>query len=422
MKKSIILFITVCCTLCTYGQTPQKIAIYVAGSSDFSIKKVFGSKLAEAITRGGEFKAVDYTADFDAAVKKQQGFNHTVTMEDVLAMEERYSAQFLCVATMITMAKSSGVTASVYNAANEELGVAEGREIGSIADMDRTVKGMAIQIVNTAAGREDEQLKKGRRERATSLLNPAGRDRKRGRDTETTSQQTPTSPINDTLLFDMVYVEGGTFMMGCSNKQAGCEKDESPVHQVTVSDFYIGATEVTYAQWRAVMGSYPVASFRGDATLPVTVTWLAAQDFIGKLNARTGAKYRLPTEAEWEYAARGGNQSQDYKYSGSNDVDEVAWYTDNSGRKAHIVGGKQVNELGLYDMSGNVWEWCRDRYDKYTAPGQTDPVVTDSGKNRVIRGGGWDGKKEEVRNTRRSSENPEARNRNIGFRLVLSTK
>jgi formylglycine-generating enzyme required for sulfatase activity len=189
-----------------------------------------------------------------------------------------------------------------------------------------------------------------------------------------------------------------------------------------VSDFYIGATEVTYAQWRAVMGTYPVSGFHGDATLPVTVTWLATQDFIGKLNARTGAKYRLPTESEWEYAARGGNQSQDYKYSGSNDVDEVAWYADNSGRKAHIVGGKQVNELGLYDMSGNVWEWCRDRYDKYSAPEQTDPVVTESGKNRIIRGGGWDAKKEEVRNTRRSSENPEARTKNIGFRLVLGTK
>jgi formylglycine-generating enzyme required for sulfatase activity len=422
MKKSIILLVAACCTLCAYGQATQKIAVYVSGNSDLSIKKVFGSKLAEAITRNGEFKAVDYTADFDAEIKKQQGFNHAVTAEDIFQLEERFGAQFLCIATMITMAKGSGVTASLYNSTNDELGVAAGGDIGSIADMDKTAKAMAIQIADFAAGREIEQPKKGRAARAAEKLTRKEQREKQDKKQAEQEEPIPAGPIDDAQLFNMIYVQGGAFMMGCPDAPDACEKDAVPAHRVTLSDFYIGATEVTHAQWKAVTGSYPERGFKGDDQLPVCVSWLDVQDFIGKLNSKTGAKYRLPTEAEWEYAARGGELSQGYKYSGSSDVDEAAWYADNSGRKAHIVGGKQANELGIYDMSGNVWEWCRDRYDKYSDTEQNDPVVTDSGKNRVMRGGSWDAKREDTRVWRRSSANPEVRPRNIGFRLVRNAK
>lgn len=188
--------------------------------------------------------------------------------------------------------------------------------------------------------------------------------------------------------FDMVYVEGGTFTMGATSEQGSdAYSDESPAHSVTVSDFYIGKYEVTQAQWRAVMGSNP-SNFKGD-NLPVEqVSWNDIQKFITKLNTMTGKTFRLPTEAEWEYAARGGNQSKGYKYSGSNTLDNVAWYY-NSGGKTHPVGQKQPNELGLYDMSGNVWEWCQDWYGSYSSSSQTNPTGPSSGSYRVLRGGDW---------------------------------
>ncbi|MDR3351125.1 MAG: formylglycine-generating enzyme family protein [Prevotellaceae bacterium] len=425
MKKLIILFVSVCCALCAYGQGALKIALYITGDSDFSIKKVFGNKLSDAISQDGTFKAVDYTTNFDAEVKKQQGFNHIVTVEDILALEERSDADYLCIVSMVYMVKDNSIVATVYNSANEELGTVTGGNWDSIAEMDRTARNLSGQITNTALGIPNEQPKKRRGER----LRIGGRETAKQ---ETAKQETaqdvaPTTPIDDSLLFNMIYVEGGAFMMGCPEGQKTCGKEEMPTHRVTVSDFYISATEVTYAQWKAVMGSYPVRNFKGEDQLPVAVNWVEIQDFLAKLNARTtGAKYSLPTEAQWEYAARGGESSKGYKYSGSSDVDEVAWYADNSGRKAHVAGGKQANELGLYDMSGNVWEWCRDRYDKYSDTEQTDPVITDSGKDRVLRGGSWDAKREDVQVWRRSSGNPEQRvkstgfrpSSNIGFRLV----
>lgn len=190
--------------------------------------------------------------------------------------------------------------------------------------------------------------------------------------------------------FDMVYVEGGTFMMGATEEQGSeAENDEKPAHPVTVSDFYIGKYEVTQAQWKAVMGSNP-SSWKGDDFPVECVVWEDIQKFLKKLNAKTGRHFRLPTEAEWEYAARGGNKSRGYKYSGSNDIGSVAWYGDNSGSKTHPVGQKSPNELGLYDMSGNVWEWCQEWYVSFSSTLQTDPTGTSMNTNCVLRGGGSD--------------------------------
>ncbi len=185
--------------------------------------------------------------------------------------------------------------------------------------------------------------------------------------------------------FNMVYVEGGTFQMGSNDG----DDDERPVHSVTLSDYYIGQTEVTQELWQAVMGSNPSYSDFVGAKNPVNrVSWNDCQEFISKLNRLTGASFRLPTEAEWEYAARGGNKSRGYKYSGSDDLRSVG-YGDNSGRKVHPVASKSPNELGLYDMSGNVWEWCSDWYDSYPSSSQANPTGASSGSYRVSRGGGW---------------------------------
>lgn len=182
------------------------------------------------------------------------------------------------------------------------------------------------------------------------------------------------------VTFQMIPVEGGTFLMGRS--------DEKPVHSVTLSSYYIGQTEVTQALWKAVMGSNP-SHFKGD-NLPVeNVSWNDCQTFITKLNQLTGERFRLPIEAEWEYAAKGGNKSKGYTYSGSNEVDDVARCSGNSSSKTHPVGTKKANELGIYDMSGNVWEWCQDWYGPYSDRAQTNPTGPSAGLFRVNCGGSW---------------------------------
>ena len=234
---------------------------------------------------------------------------------------------------------------------------------------------------------------------------------------------------------EMVFVEGGTFTMGrTSEQERDCEdddpllrkqnwiKNEKPAHQVTVNSFYIGKYVVTQRQWRLLTGRDPASSTKGDDYPVDLVTWNAAQQFILRLNAVTGKNYRLPTEAEWEYAARGGAKSKGYKYSGSNRLADIAWFYDNSGSKLYPVGKKQPNELGIYDMSGNVWEYCSDWADGvYTEEAQTNPKGPDSGTRRVRRGGGWISDACGCRVFYRSSSSPNeiVGRGTYGFRLVL---
>ena len=219
---------------------------------------------------------------------------------------------------------------------------------------------------------------------------------------------------------NMVYVAGGSFTMGCTSEQGSdCYDNEKPAHPVSVKSFYIGKYEVTQAEWRAVMGSDPEELyFKGCDRCPVeNVSWEDVQDFLKKLNAQTGKNYRLPSEAEWEYAARGGNKSKGYKYAGSNNIDEVAWYGyEKAGKETHAVGGKQANELGLYDMSGNVYEWCNDWYKGY--PGSSG--VTDyTGSRREGRGGSWNGAASFCRVSCRDESGPDSRLGFLGFRLAV---
>ena len=223
------------------------------------------------------------------------------------------------------------------------------------------------------------------------------------------------------ISFNMIYVKGGTFTMGATLEQIDdASFHEKPAHQVTLSDYRIGETQVTQKLWQAVMGNNP-SCFIGNLQRPVeNVSWNECQEFIKKLNQLTHKKFRLPTEAEWEYAARGGNKSRGYKYAGSNTLDDVAWYDGNSGGTTHPVKQKQANELGLYDMSGNVLEWCQDWYGDYLSSPQTNPAGPSDGDFRVLHGGSWHSLTWYCRVSSRLNFTPTNRCSNLGFRLVLT--
>ena len=229
-----------------------------------------------------------------------------------------------------------------------------------------------------------------------------------------------TIPVKNGISIEMVKVEAGSFNMGATPEMQAPYEVEKPVHRVTLTNnYYIGKYEVTQALWQAVMGSNP-SYFKGD-DLPVEqVSWNDCQDFISKLNAMTGKRFRLPSEAEWEYAARGGKKSRGYQYSGSNTLGDVAWYEGNSGSKPHAVGTKQPNELGIYDMTGNVYEWCQDWYGSYSSSPQTNPIGAVSGSSRVDRGGSWFFTAKHCRSSYRFNLTPGYRLNFLGLRLVLS--
>lgn len=222
------------------------------------------------------------------------------------------------------------------------------------------------------------------------------------------------------VTFTMKKVEGGTFIMGKDDYFSYTN------HSVTLSDYYIGETEVTQALWKAVMNASPSSSYSwssdrglGDSYPAYYISYDECKTFISKLNSLTGATFRMPTEAEWEYAARGGKESKGYVFSGSNTIGDVAWYTSNSSSKTHPVATKKPNELGIYDMSGNVWEWCSDWYGDYSSSAQTNPTGASSGSYRVDRGGGWDDVAEGCRVAYRDGSSPSFHYDGHGLRLAL---
>ncbi len=267
---------------------------------------------------------------------------------------------------------------------------------------------------------------------------------------------TSDSPIMqpNSLVPAMVQVRGGTFTMGCTSEQGSdCSDDEKPSHQVTLRDFYLGQYEVTVREFKAFIDAtnYQTDAEKEGTSLILTekskefrkginwrhdiagnirpsaeynhpvihVSWNDATAYCEWLAGKTGKKYRLPTEAEWEYAARGGQQTKNYKYAGGNELSEVAWFTDNAGSKTHLVGGKRPNELGLYDMSGNVWEWCQDWHGTYSSASQTNPSGAGTGSYRVFRGGSWGLTARFCRVSFRYFYAPAHRFNLLGFRLAL---
>lgn len=220
----------------------------------------------------------------------------------------------------------------------------------------------------------------------------------------------------------LIPVEGGTFTMGCTKPAAGSYyyKEELPTHEVTLSSFYIAQYEVTQQLWQAVMDTNP-AHFSGENMPVESISWNDAQLFIMRLSQMTGYRFRLPTEAEWEYAARGGQKSKGNIYAGAADVALCGWYCVNSNNHTHPVGQLQPNELGLYDMSGNVWEWCSDWLGTYSAEPQTNPLGPKDGLNRVVRGGSISSPSYGCRVSDRSGQLPEYGYEFYGMRLVLDS-
>ena len=240
---------------------------------------------------------------------------------------------------------------------------------------------------------------------------------------ENKSNPNQTDLILDLPYTEFIYVEGDIFLMGREDKEA--LDREKPIHQVQLDSYFIGQYPVTQALWQEIMGNNP-SRFPNDKHPVERVSWNDIQDFLKKLNTQTGKTYRLPTEAEWEYAARGGNQSLGYKYAGSDNLDDVAWYGDNSYGATKPVGLKYPNELGIYDMSGNVFDWCHDWYDEaYYAACHKQGVVSNpsgpsKGSRRVIRGGSWSITAGYCRVADRNRYEPSDRYSDLGFRLVLS--
>lgn len=289
----------------------------------------------------------------------------------------------------------------------------------NMPDRDKLYKVDLLSQKQAREQKEREEKERQEREcREREERERAERERREREERERKEREAPREFEVRGVKFKMIYVEGGTFMMGATSEQGNdADGDEKPVHKVTLSDYYIGETVVTQNLWKAVMGNNP-SCFTGDGNLPVEcVSWDDAQEFIAKLNRLTGKEFRLPTEAEWEYAARGGKKSRGYKYSGSDNIDEVAWYDDNSGKKTHVVKGKKANELGLYDMSGNVMEWCNWNGD-YRAKAQYNPQGPKLCSLRVVRGGSWYDA-EFCRVSSRGYYAPSCRY-SLGFRVVLA--
>lgn len=240
---------------------------------------------------------------------------------------------------------------------------------------------------------------------------------------ESEAPRTLSAESTSRLMEEMVWVEGGTFSMGSNSEQA--TSAEGPAHEVTVSGFYMGKFEVSQQLFREVM-RWDQSYFPGDGHPVNNVSFMNIQRFVTRLSAITGKNFRLPTEAEWEYAAKGGMLSKGYKYSGSNDIDEVAWYAANSERRVHPSGTKKPNELGLYDMTGNLWEFCHDDADMHPYPDgpRTDPLVGtfetfDPYRAKITRGGGYEFDADESLVFRRDGATPNVRMADIGFRLVM---
>lgn len=227
--------------------------------------------------------------------------------------------------------------------------------------------------------------------------------------------------------YRLMHVPGGEFLMGADEADKEAQNDEKPAHRVHLDDFYIGRFPVTQDLWQAVMGENP-SNFKGPRLPAETVSWdEISQQFLPRLRELTGAKYRLPTEAEWEYAARGGpfGKEEAFRYAGSEVLQQVGWYDENNGEATRDVGLLLPNALGLYDMSGNVWEWCADWYSReYYEECENQGAVhhpqgPENGSRRVLRGGSWYRSAEYCRVSRRGGNDPDFRNYNLGFRVVL---
>ena len=366
----------------SYGRTPTTIEKLLIGEYDVVLSKQGCATVTKHVT-----VAEKQTANVEATLPQGRKVNFTGTAGATVMVGDEILGTIPC---------------------NAVLTFGEHQVFASLGD-EKEAK-VASQTLNVTEGSGDLECQ--------LTLAPAESLKPRWSPSVTASQRA----VLERLVENMVKVEGGAFTMGATKEQG---KDayywESPAHQVTLSDCYIGKYEVTQAEWETVMGTNP-SYFKGDNRPVEFVSWDECQEFIKKLNSLTGLNFSLPTEAQWEYAARGGNRSLGYKYSGSNYIGSVAWYDDNSGNKTHPVGMKQANELGLYDMSGNVWEWCSDWFGSYSSNSQTNPTGAAGGSRHVYRGGSYYGGARHCRVSDRSNLPPDSRINSLGLRLAFASE
>lgn len=387
-------------TLAQAQEGRKKVAVYVTPTGNKDVDVILGDKLVAGFAQSGRFCAIERTNGFLKQLGKEQGYQQSGAVDDneLTRLGKQFGVDYVCIAKTAALFGDYYITSRLIDVETGEVAnsdKAEGVKLNTSAE----VVVVASNIAKTLSG-------------LTVKANPDYIENAFG--------------IN----MKMIWVEGGDFLMGCSSEQSNCEKDEDYVRRVTVDGYWMGMCEVTQSQWEKVMGTI-IYQQKSEANASKTygvgpdypmyyVSWDEAMEFCRMLSNKTGKTYTLPTEAQWEYAARGGNKSDGTKYAGSNMIDEVAWYSKNSGSSTHPVGTKRGNALGIYDMSGNVYEWCKDWYgNSYVSYGPNNPTGPSSGSKRVIRGGSWRINANASRVSDRDNDAPDGRNGDLGFRVVL---
>lgn len=371
-------------------QPKKKVAVYVSGGKKIpeNIKKVLGAKMVSAITKSGDYSAVERSAYFLAALGEENDYQVSGEVRDsqIAKLGDKLGVKYVMVVDVTESFDEYFLDGRVINV-----------ETGLVDKADNVYG----QLEST------QNIVKYADELAAKLLGAGS-----SLGTGTTGSRTQAGSVVEKftvngVTFEMVRVEGGTYQMGSWSG----DSDEQPVHSETVGTFYIGRTEVTQRLWAAVMGNNP-SKFRGENNPVESVSWYDCQEFVERLSRMTGRTFRLPTEAEWEYAARGGNRSRGYLYSGSENLSSVGWYDGNSGSMTHPVGQKLDNELGIFDMSGNVYEWCQDCW-------RSNYNASTNCSFRVLRGGGWGNTATGCRVANRDNNSPDGRYGTFGMRLAL---
>ena len=427
MKKILLTLMMVAVLFIAPSQAQNqklKLAVYATGNVDALFKNIAQNNASTELVGSGRYQMIERSTEFLSMIAKEHDYTRTGSVDDnqIAELGKQYGAQCICVVDITHIETYLYVAVrmvDVVSGTAHRAGDSENASYASPVDLRKCV---------TEAVKKMEGISNGTT--VTSSYNSGNSNSSYfygGGNSGGGGQNYTENAFG--INMKMVYVQGGSYNMGCTGEQGGsCDSDEQTVRYVTVSDFYIGQFEITQAQWQAVMGTsvYQQQSKAGGSSTYGTgndypmyyVSWEEAKEFCRRLSQQTGKTYRLPTEAEWEYAARGGNKTQNSKYAGGFSLDYVGWYTSNSGGKTHPVGTKAANELGLYDMSGNVYEWCEDWYGDYRSYDTDNPTGASSGSNRVYRGGGCYNGASYCRVSFRNYDSPGSRGSNLGFRVV----
>ena len=409
----LILLLSVSLLQAQNGNERYNLAVYAMGLQEgkpieTSIKVIAQNTAITHLTGKGNYRLIERSTEFLKAIDKEMAtqLSGNVADNQIAVLGEDFGAQKVCVVSIVIENGYMYVASRIVDVSTKtsfESGQADEPNYRGVSQVRPTVEKAISQLLGTP--------------------------------TTTTSPTRPSVPGTDKhftvngVTFKMVFVKGGGLYLGCTSGSGSCDSDEIPSHYVTLSDYYVGETEVTQALWKAVMGyNNNPSNWQGDRLPVETVSWTDCNEFVSRLNSLLaeqlpqGYRFALPSEAQWEYAARGGQKISGSLYAGSNNVNFVAWYDDNSGSRTHEVKLKAPNELGLYDMSGNVWEWCEDWYSSSWYSDNvnwTNPVNAFAGSNRVLRGGSWYSNASGCRVSNRNSNTPSYRRNSHGFRLAL---